>query len=494
MRRAPAAASPAGDAPSARGSQSSLIASREGQDPLPVSTRAAAAPADGRPATPAEPRDNKHSADAKAYANGNGSSDAGGASSKRRPALSQPLGSGSCLGDTVDFASHSLRALRLTPWAATALLVAALLAAAALGGRGRGAQHAAQLMRVQIGAGGGRLPSDDAANSVAVDPAAGTRAGAAAARSGSSSSRDTPDPHALEEAHGQSDASAAAAAADAAQDGPTRPGQNPVAPAGSHSRGKKRAGGSGGAPPPQAGAPARPAAAAPIMLPSFGKSSTLVGMQLGSGGGFHCIDPRLATDWSPFALEEEQPGGGGGGGQAVAQPGERPQRPRQQRRRLKAGGRQGLQQRGRRAHADSQRLSEWRARRRARLLQARPLQVREGSGGWGPDGWGAEQPGPEGWGSYTGGGSSSSLPSLGRVLWSAAEEAAGSAGAPAAQKARTKSASGGPARPSKPSGWRGFQIAVVNDVSFHHEVTLGVVHALQAHRDRLKVGRLEGQG
>jgi hypothetical protein len=33
----------------------------------------------------------------------------------------------------------------------------------------------------------------------------------------------------------------------------------------------------------------------------------------------------------------------------------------------------------------------------------------------------------------------------------------------------------------------GFQIAVVNDVVFHHEVTLGVVAALQKHRERLQV-------
>jgi hypothetical protein len=34
---------------------------------------------------------------------------------------------------------------------------------------------------------------------------------------------------------------------------------------------------------------------------------------------------------------------------------------------------------------------------------------------------------------------------------------------------------------------RGFQVAVVNDVVFHHEVTLGVVSALQKHQDRLLV-------
>jgi hypothetical protein len=32
-----------------------------------------------------------------------------------------------------------------------------------------------------------------------------------------------------------------------------------------------------------------------------------------------------------------------------------------------------------------------------------------------------------------------------------------------------------------------FKIALVNDVEFHHEVTLGLMQALQAHRDRLKV-------
>jgi hypothetical protein len=201
------------------------------------------------------------------------------------------------------------------------------------------------------------------------------------------------------------------------------------------------------------------------VLLSGGRTSAMAGDTF-AAAGFNCIPPEREFDWLPHALPGLQDRQG-----PTAEPEERGVR------------RRGLQQRQERLRQQQQQeqqqyITPSNALRLAQTRGAGPSgrsvaaadraigTSKTQGGGGGTVASGADDSAKGDGGSHSRSGSSSGPGS---------SSDSGSGG---------RNGSGGI---DDGVGWRDFRIAIVNDVPFHHEVTLGVAHALQGRRDRLKV-------